>query len=88
VVDGELNEVEEVAGDRGSPASVAGALSCKLARADEEVTIARTISTDVDGERWSAVVSVSRGDGGSQSEQSGERSRVGEKGAQGSLLRP
>jgi hypothetical protein len=37
-VDNELCEEEEAASDLGSPASVAGALSCKWALADEEAT--------------------------------------------------
>jgi hypothetical protein len=87
VVNGDLCEEEEAAGDLDSPASVASALSCKQALADEEATAARTLGMDVDGEWRSAVVPVSRGDGEGESEQSGERSRVGEKGVEGSLLR-
>jgi hypothetical protein len=76
-VDGEHHEEEEVACDLGSPALVAGALSCKRGLADEEATTVRILGTDVNRERWLMVAPMSRGDGRGESEQSGERVRGG-----------
>jgi hypothetical protein len=51
-----------------------------VALADEEATVVWILGTDVNGERRLVVAPVRRGDGGGESEQSGERARVGEKG--------
>jgi hypothetical protein len=41
--------------------------------------VVRILGMDVNGERRSVVAPMSRGDGGGESEQSGERAQVGEK---------
>jgi hypothetical protein len=51
----------------------------QMALADEEATVVRILSMDVDGERRSVVAPVCRGGGGGQSEQCGERARGGDK---------
>jgi hypothetical protein len=59
-IDGELREQEEAAGELGSPASVAGASSCKRALADEEATVVQICGTDVDGVWWRRPATASR----------------------------
>jgi hypothetical protein len=56
----------------GHPTSFTSASSCKWALADVEATAVRILGTDIDGEQRSVVAPVSRGDGGGESEQSGE----------------
>jgi hypothetical protein len=56
----------------GSSASVAGALRCKRALADEEMTTVQILGTDVNEEWQSVVATVSRDSGGGMAESSEE----------------
>jgi hypothetical protein len=54
VVDGELHEEEEAAGELGSPASMADVSSCKWALADKEMTavLIPSINSGGGGQGW------------------------------------